>query len=107
MRRFPERAAAGALGAWWLLLAQDPDAVDPRRLPVIGVWAIAAMVLPWAVRGRYLVFDVIAATMWAAGLASATVTVSEALDLAQPRLLVVGSVVAGLIAVMSPRYSDE
>ncbi len=107
LRGFPERAAAGALGAWWLQLAQHPGDVDPHRLPVIGVWAVAAAILPWVVRGRYLLFDVIAATMWAAALASATATVAQALNLAQPRGLVAGTVVAGLIAVVSPRYSDE
>ena len=89
------------------MLAQHPGDVDPRRLPVIGVWAVAAAILPWVVRGRYLVFDVVAATMWAAALASATATCADALDLAQPRALVAGTIVAGLIAVMSPRYSEE
>ncbi len=107
LRRFPERAAASALGAWWLELAQHPDAIDPLRLPVIAVWAVAAAILPWLVRGRFLIVDVVAATAWAAALASATGTLAAALDLAQPRGLVAFTVLAGLIAAASPRYSDE
>ncbi len=78
------RAAAGALGAWWLLLAEAADGPPPaarRRPPTprtaargalaaivtlardrrcLGVWAAAAAVLPYLVRGRLLVVDIVA-----------------------------------------------
>jgi hypothetical protein len=111
------RAALGALGAWWLLLA---EALLHRRLllgapasaaaggwdavtavataPAIalaGVWAAAAVVLPLLVRGRLLVVDAVAATAWAAGLAAAT---QGALGTA-PRGLVLGAIASALLAI--------
>jgi hypothetical protein len=104
-----QRAALGALGAWWLLLAEAlldrtlvlgaPDAAAPGgwdavtsvatspAMALAGVWAVAAVVLPFLVRGRLLVLDAIAALAWAAGLAAATQGVLGA----QPRGLIVGA----------------
>lgn len=107
LRRLPERAAAGALGAWWLLLWRQQDgpfdATPATDLLLLAVWAVAAAILPWLIRGRYLVFDLVAATAWAAALASATATFSTA----QPRWLIPFTVLAALIAVLLPRYSEE
>jgi hypothetical protein len=111
------RAALGALGAWWLLLA---EALLDRRLllgapraagaggwdavtavatsPAIalaGVWAIAAVLLPLLVRGRLITVDLVAATAWAAGLAAAT---QGALG-ATPRGFVLGAIASGLLAI--------
>jgi hypothetical protein len=111
------RAALGALGAWWLLLA---EALVHRRLvlgapqsagaggwdavtavatsPAIalaGVWAAAAVLLPLLVRGRLIVVDVVAATAWAAGLAAAT---QGALG-AAPRGLVLGAIASAALAI--------
>ena len=36
------------------------------------LWGLAALVMPWLVRGRSLSVDIVAATVWAAGLAGAT-----------------------------------
>ncbi|MET0604514.1 MAG: serine/threonine-protein kinase, partial [Baekduia sp.] len=70
----PRRAAAGALGAWWLLLAEaatgrhlllgapadaahggGTDAIatvaTSPAIALLGVWAVAAAVLPYLVRG--------------------------------------------------------
>jgi len=64
------------------------------------VWAVAALVLPWIVRGRSLSADVVAATAWAAGLAAATVTLGEAIgSVPSPTSLVLSAIVAGVGAV--------
>ena len=119
--RVPERAAAGALGAWWLLLAdrlaghprvqQEASEVllglVPGTLIVIAIWALAAAILPWLVRGRFLVVDVVLGTAWAAALASATGTLYTWLDRPEPHGLVAGAIVAGAIAVSNPRYSGH
>ena len=137
-----ERAALGALGAWWLLLAEplaDRTLVfGPARgalaglpaqealslaadsvaatvaggLPVLlAVWAAAALVLPWLVRGRSLALDVVMATAWSAALASATAGLvpwlGKAVEAQAPRGLVAGAIVAGIVAVVEPRYSSD
>jgi len=131
-RRWRDRAIRGAVGYWWLLLAERLLARDlwlgsaaPARnawegsiqtaaVHVVGpllslgvllgvlLWAVAAAVLPWIVRGRSAVLDLIAATIWAAALASATPALVSGLAPgahAQPRGLVLGVLLAGLGAV--------
>jgi serine/threonine protein kinase len=135
--RARSRAALGALGYWWLILAEPlfarhlwlglaPGA--PSRAvwegsvsatathvlaPVLGVgvllgaalWAGAAVVLPWIVRGRRMALDVVGATVWAAALASATPALvsgvsAQALHLS-PRGALLGAIVGGILAVAS------
>jgi hypothetical protein len=115
------RAALGALGCWWLMLAEilsgerlalgaPPDAAlaGTHLLPLLtsgvlalaALWAAAAVLLPVLVRGRALAADVVGATTWAAGLGSATQAVAGALSW-QPAMrgVVAGAVVAGGLAV--------
>jgi eukaryotic-like serine/threonine-protein kinase len=115
------RAALGALGFWWLALAEvltgeklalgaPPDAardgpglaalVTSGALALAALWAAAAFLLPVLVRGRQPAVDVIGATAWAAGLGSATQAVADALSW-QPSMrgLVAGAVVAAGLAV--------
>jgi hypothetical protein len=118
------RAALGALGCWWLALAElvsgnrlafgtPPDATfDPGGaahlwplvtsgiLGLAALWAAAAVLLPVVVRGRVLAADVVGATAWAAGLGSATQAIAGALAW-QPAMrgLVAGAVVAGGLAL--------
>jgi hypothetical protein len=66
------------------------------------VWALAALVLPWLVRGRWLAADLVAASIWAAALGAATAAISESIDAPEPNGLVLGSVVAGVVAVAVP-----
>jgi len=73
--------------------------VSSGALLLALVWAAGALVLPWLVRGRSLSFDVVMATTWAAGLAGATASIGEGLLGAQPRGLVLGAVVCGVLAV--------
>jgi eukaryotic-like serine/threonine-protein kinase len=117
------RLCLGALGAWWLVLAEaianDRLALGPPHgaadwqptvarawdevlvplatngaLLVAGLWAIAALVLPFLVRGRFFAVDLVAATAWAAALGSATQAVAPGM-----RGLVAGAVAAGGLAV--------
>ncbi len=98
--RLAERAALGALGYWWLILAEPlldrrlwlgvPAGTPARAVwegslssaathvvgPSLGlgvlygaaVWALAAVLLPWVVRGRSAVLDVVAASAWSVAL---------------------------------------
>ena len=42
------------------------------------LWAAAAVVMPWLVRGRSLPADIVGATVWSAGLAAATASLGVA-----------------------------
>jgi hypothetical protein len=116
------RAALGAAGLWWLLLAEpllDRDLAlgtppgevgdvleaiaTSGALVLAPVWAAAALTLPWLVPGRGLALDVVGAAAWAAGLAAATAAVSGNAGLAEPRGLAGGAVVAGVVAVIGAR----
>ena len=48
------------------------------------LWGLAALVMPWLVRGRSLSVDIVAATVWAAGLAGATASIGEAVNGSAP-----------------------
>ncbi len=120
----PRRAIVGALGAWWLLLAEaatgrhlllgapadaargGTDAlaaiVTSPAITLPAVWAAAAAVLPYLVRGRLLVADIVLAIAWAAGVAAAT----QAALGAVPRGLIVGAIAAAVVAVI-PRASPD
>ncbi|HEX7299300.1 MAG TPA: serine/threonine-protein kinase [Solirubrobacteraceae bacterium] len=117
------RAALGALGCWWLMLAEvlsgrrlalgmPPDATlaGTHLLPLVtsgalilaALWASAAVLLPVLVRGRALAADVVGATTWAAGLGSATQAMSAGLAW-QPAMrgVVASAVVAGGLALVA------
>ena len=121
------RAALGALGAWWALLAAPllgramvvgdapahasvDEAVDLVLRPIfesgvllyVALWAVAAAVLPWIVRGRWLAIDFIGACAWAAGLGAATVGIAEAIGVTEPRHAIATSVLAGALALGIP-----
>jgi hypothetical protein len=51
------------------------------------------------VRGRWLAADLVAASIWAAGLGGGTAAIAESLDAPEPNGLVLGAVVAGVVAV--------
>ena len=44
------------------------------------LWAAAAVVMPWLVRGRSLAADIVGATVWSAGLAAATASLGVAVE---------------------------
>ncbi len=75
------RALLGALGYWWLRLAGLPleESVASTTHAVVhllgiallmgmALWALAAVVLPWMVRGRSAMLDALAAILWAVAL---------------------------------------
>jgi serine/threonine protein kinase len=133
--RWRERAALGALGFWWLRLAEPLLGArlwlgEPRSTPtraawegsvsltathVVGpllatgvllgalLWASAAAVLPWIVRGRSAVRDLVAVSVWAALLAASSPVLDAGLSARgaapDPRGLVLGAVVGALLAV--------
>jgi hypothetical protein len=116
-----QRAALGAAGAWWWLLvlghapARWPHAAGPafRRVIeppfasglalVLVLWAAAALVLPWLVRGRRLGLDIVLASAWAAGLGSGTQALAEWAGAALPHGVTAGAIVAGALALVLPR----
>ena len=73
--------------------------VTSGALVQAAVWAGAAVVMPWIVRGRSLPADIVGATAWAAGLAAATASVGAAVSGATPHGLVAGALAAGILAV--------
>jgi hypothetical protein len=131
--RWWQRAGLGAAGLWWLLLAApllgetlyaSPPAAAPRGwegdaglafdgvlgppltsglIALAAVWALAALLLPWLVRGRYAGADLVAASAWAAGLGAGSAALAEWSGAAEPRGLVAGAVGAGMLAWLLPR----
>lgn len=87
--------------------AAATDALAPLAssglLAVAVVWALAALVLPWLVRGRRLELDIVLAAAWAGGTASASAAVVAALGAshtaAEPRSAVVGALAGAAFAV--------
>ena len=65
-------------------------------------WALAALVLPWLVRGRWLALDIVAACAWAAALGASTAATAEFIGAPEPRGVVIGAVLAGVFAVAVP-----
>lgn len=66
------------------------------------LWACAAMVLPWIVRGRNAAVDLVAATTWSAALVAAAPGLDSGLSAgahAAARGAVVGGIVGGMVAV--------
>jgi len=67
------------------------------------LWALAAVVLPWIVRGRSAAFDVVGATVWSAALASAARMLDSGLAATgahpMPRSAILGAILGGVFAV--------
>ena len=138
--RWARRAAYGALGYWWLALAEPllargghgsrlwlgaPAALPPRAVwessldgaaahviaPTLTVgllcgaalWAAAAAVLPFLVRGSSAIRDTIAALVWSTALLAATPYLDAGLStgavLPQPRGAVLGAIVGAAVAI--------
>ena len=105
----------------WAMIAADrhAPAINPETLAedVLGpllshgalavgaVWAVAAIVLPWMVRGRSAGADVAGAAVWSTGLAAGTGAVAGLLpwggDPPAVHNLVGSAVVAGILAVLA------
>ena len=72
-------------------------------LACAALWAAGAAVLPWLVRGRRAALDLVAATVWAAGLTAGAGAIGHALGGAvphpDPRGAALGAAAAVLLAV--------
>ncbi len=81
LARWHARALLGGLGYWWLRLAGLPlegsvagtahavvHLLGVALLMGVAFWALAAVVLPWIVRGRSAILDALAAILWAVAL---------------------------------------
>lgn len=96
-------AVAAAVGdARWAVEDVIVPAATGGELLYAALWAAAALVLPWLVRGRWLALDFVVASTWAAGLGAATAAVAEAAGSPEPPGLVPGAVLAGTIALVIP-----
>jgi eukaryotic-like serine/threonine-protein kinase len=139
--RWFTRAGMGALGYWWLCLAEP---LVGRRLwlglpggwafaagahgrwegsfsgafehvllgmltlgVLVGValWAAGALLLPWLVRGRNALLDVVAATVWSAAMLAALPLLERALPGAgvhpPPRGALLAGLLGGALAVVA------
>jgi hypothetical protein len=134
------RALLGALGYWWLRLAEPLLDTSGRRLwlgapagtaghsgrpvwesslsvatshallPLLAfglllgaaLWAAAAALLPWVVRGRSAMHDAVAATAWAVALAAATPLVVSSVSHGSepsPRGVILGPACGAVLAI--------
>jgi hypothetical protein len=109
----------GALGYWWLRLVHlplDGSAASvghaALRLPDLALpvglvlWALAAVTLPWLVRGHAVVFDALGATVWASAVVAATEALHRHLALPQAALpftreTVLGAALGVVLAVLA------
>jgi hypothetical protein len=78
--------------------------LDSGVLACAGLWAVGAAILPWLVRGRSAALDLVAATLWAAGLAAGAGAIGHALGPGavpdpDPRGVALGAAAGVLIAV--------
>jgi hypothetical protein len=97
---WPRRAALGAIGSFWIALADDTLA-DPRQFALTtATFAVFAVLLPLLVRGLRLALDLIAAGVWAGALYAALLGIEE---VARPgvdrREAAAGAALAAVIAV--------
>jgi hypothetical protein len=133
--RWRQRAALGALGYWWLTLAEplfarhlwlgEPSGTPARAVwesslssaavhvlaPMLSLgvlfgatlWATGSALLPWLVRGRSAVLDVVAATTWSAAIAAAAPALDSGLSThaayPSPRGAILGAILGGALAV--------
>jgi eukaryotic-like serine/threonine-protein kinase len=116
--RWPSRALLGALGCWWLALAArlpPVPSVHPVAPPLslglalgAALWALAATLLPWIVRGVNAVLDALAAIVWATALTGATLVLDRGLHphapQAIPREALLGAALGGVLAVAARAF---
>ena len=101
-RTWPQRAALGALGWLWIVLARG-DVINPLPYGLTAIaFAVAAVVLPVLVRGLRLALDLVAAGTWAAALYAALLGIQR---LSGPgsgaRSAAVGAAAAAVVAVVA------
>ncbi len=74
------------------------------RVATAALWALAAMVLPWVVRGPHAAERAVGAIVWAAGLIVAGLALSSVLGVPRPPLpFACGALAAVLAFAVLPR----
>jgi hypothetical protein len=75
----------------------------------VAVWALFAVLLPFAVRGRWIALDMVGAGLWATGLIAAQLALGDMLAadvaLEQARGAVAGAILAAIVAVSVSQVS--
>jgi hypothetical protein len=120
-RRAHRRAALAATGYIWAALASTgigsaetlPGALHHVLAPLAtvgtlitaGIWALAALTLPWTRSRRWPALECLRLVLWATGLAVATLAAEHAAGAVQTRSVVLGAFVGALVALVTRRSS--
>jgi hypothetical protein len=72
------------------------------RIAMAGVWAVAAIVLPWLVRGRASVPRAIAALVWAVALTVGEVALASHVGAPRPPHPLAAAALAFAVAFVAP-----
>jgi serine/threonine protein kinase len=116
-RIVPAEHWIGSFGAAWAHAVRPLLTVG--TLEGAALWAGAAAILPWVVRGRSAALDIVAASVWAAALLSAERLLDGGLSAhstaVSPRGALLGAVLCGALAVcaralrgpVTPRFRTE
>ncbi|HSC04261.1 MAG TPA: serine/threonine-protein kinase [Solirubrobacteraceae bacterium] len=120
-RRAHRRAALGATGYIWAALAGNgiastetlPDGFHHVLAPLAtvgtpitaGIWALAALTLPWTRSRRWPALECLRLALWATGLALATLAAENTAGAVHTRSVLLGAVVGALVAHVTRRAS--
>jgi eukaryotic-like serine/threonine-protein kinase len=122
LSRWRSRALLGALGYWWLRLAELPlngPVASPAHAVLrllslelllgVALWALAAVALPWLARGRSAMLDALAAILWAVAFVAGWAGI-QSLDRRLPQIhaalgssrgVILGAALGALLAVVA------
>jgi eukaryotic-like serine/threonine-protein kinase len=120
-RRAHRRAALAATGYVWTALASTgigsagtlPDAVHHVLAPLAtvgtpitaGIWALAALTLPWTRSRRWPALECLRLVLWATGLTVATLAAERAAGAVHIDSVLLGAAVGALVALVIRRSS--
>jgi hypothetical protein len=120
-RRAHRRAALGATGYVWTALVSTgigstetlPDGVHHVLAPLAtvgtpitaGIWALAALTLPWTRSRRWPALECLRLALWATGLAVATLAAEHAAGAVHTPSVLLGAVVGAIVALVIRRSS--
>jgi hypothetical protein len=115
-RRAHRRAALAATGYVWTALVTNgigsteslPDALHHVLAPLAtvgtpitaGIWAAAALVLPWTRSRRWPALECLRLALWATGLALATLAAEHAAGAVHTRSVLLGSAVGAVVVLV-------
>jgi eukaryotic-like serine/threonine-protein kinase len=115
-RRAHRRAALAATGYVWTALVTNgigsteslPDALHHVLAPLVtvgtpitaGIWAAAALTLPWTRSRRWPALECLRLALWATGLALATLAAEHAAGAVHTRSVLLGTAVGALVALV-------